>query len=273
MSLAERMREIKQKLHEIERKHGNRQTPTIGTQADHLLPTGWPEVDWVLGGGLAAAGLHECCGVADPDARDDDRRNPWTPPVCLAVHWARRVLDASNGPSWIVWVGRTCFPYPAVLARGQDQRLLTDSLFVDAPDRNTRLWAVDVSLRCSAVAAVVADGRGFNMAATRRVQLLAADRGRLAVLLRPAWERCELSAASTRWLVRFAAGAIRGSPIEAIPRWSVSLLRCKGADHEALNHEWIMEWDDDARTVRPSAGLADQPGDPRAQPPSEARLA
>jgi len=149
----------------------------------------------------------------------------------------------------VLWIGRSLWPYPHalvrenLLARGEagDRRLLHGSIFVDPPDDASRLWAIDLALRCSGVAAVIADGRGLGMAETRRLQLAARSGGTLALLARPACERRKLSAASTRWIVRPEPSA------STHPRWTIRLLRCKeacGRVGEGEAQAWSLEWDD-----------------------------
>ena len=58
------------------------------------------------------------------------------------------------------------------------------------------LWAIDLA-RCTAVAAVVADGS--RLAATRRLQLAAESGSALVLCARPPEEIDHLSAATTRW--------------------------------------------------------------------------
>lgn len=110
---------------------------------------------------------------------------------------------------------------------GPNATLLEHSIFVD-PGRTENgegetLWAIDTALRSPGVTAIVADGTGLGMAATRRLQLVAADSSALVLLARPPDEAGEVSAATTRWLVEREAGW------ERRPRWRVRLLRAKGA--------------------------------------------
>src|SRR5690606_1330400 len=113
------------------------------------------------------------------------------------------------------------------LAAAGDQLLLERSLFIDAPDRASRLWAIDLALRSPAVGAVVADGSGLDMASTRRLRLAArasgGGGGGFCLLLRPGSERKALSAAQTRWVVRPAPTVGRRA------RWMSELVRRKGA--------------------------------------------
>lgn len=116
--------------------------------------------------------------------------------------------------------------------------LLARSLFIDPPDDAVRLWAIDLALRCPALAAVVADGRGLTMPASRRLQLAAEKSasgvggGPLVLLARPPSERGVPSVAGTRWLVEREAGSPpwgeTASETTANPRWCVEVLRWKG---------------------------------------------
>lgn len=186
---------------------------------------------------LRRGALHEWVpeeGLRDPGTkglRENARRtSPWIPPLSVVTELAHRALalGASVPPflsPFLLWIGRQCWPYGRALVRGrhaEDRTLLEQSIFVDAPDIGARLWAIDLALRCPAVGVVVADGRGLDMAATRRLALAAEAGGGLALLLRPAWEARQLSAAATRWRVRPARSAA------ATQRWDIQLLRCKG---------------------------------------------
>jgi len=194
------------------------------------LATGWPDLDELLpGGGLRRGGVHEWVGVAPPPdgEKSDERSAFWCPPLAIVSHLVRRALAAAGDPvSYPVWIGAAVWPYPRTLVEMADRQRaapLERSLFVRAPDRASRLWAADVALRNPAVAAVVADGSGFDLAATRRLQLAAEVGGTLCLLARPPREQLVLSAATTRW-------SVRSCPSLVVPakRWTVELLRCKG---------------------------------------------
>lgn len=104
-----------------------------------------------------------------------------------------------------------------------------------APRPGRKLWAIDTALRCPGVTAVVADGSGLDMAASRRLQLAAARSGALVLLARPPAERGEISAATTRWRVtreespEIADGDEGFAPTARGVRWRAELLRAKGA--------------------------------------------
>ena len=238
--------------------------------------------------GLVRGGVHEWFGVDGPRSSRPaaaGRPEDWSPPLFLLAHVARRaVLDATErgAPRAVVWVGRSVWPYPRALADGvevvetgpvlrgessggeleigltlretpeaftaEGGALFHCSLFVDPPDANLRLWAVDTALRCPGVTAVVADGSGLGMAATRRLQLAAAAADALVLTARPPNEVRQVSAATTRWIVTRSAGegACAGDSAGNShgdganePRWSMTLLRAKGAqslDRSTLDH-------------------------------------
>ena len=136
--------------------------------------------------------------------------------------------------------------------------LLGRSVFVDPPDQRQRLWAVDVAVRCPAVTAVIADGRHWNMAATRRLQLAAREGGALVLLGRDGSETGQLSAAATRWRVLPMVTAGKR------PRWQVQLLRCKGVQpsaHTEGSPLWSLEWNHEKGTVNIPADVADRPAE------------
>ena len=243
---------------------------TPGVEQDDLsaVPTGWPEADAALGGGLARGALHEWSGVEG--LRRASGPSLWTPPLYLAIHltWQALESQANQGDALqrqnrtshgrVLWIGREIWPYPRAMVRDfglrasedatpsrfnsdalqrstlelvrwpanscdDPQRLITRSLLVDADPVQKRLWAVDTALRCSSVTVVVADGSGFDMAATRRLQLAAEVGHGLGLLFRPPWEAKSLSAATSRWRV------LRSAPVNGIarPRWSLELTRSK----------------------------------------------
>jgi hypothetical protein len=158
-------------------------------------------------------GVHEWFGAAHA-------AHNWAPPLGILLHLALRSLEGS--PGCVVWIGRRCWPYPHVLNGAGLRR----SIFVDPPDGASRLWTIDLAARCPGVAAVVADGSGLDMAATRRLQLASEAGSALVLCARPPNEVDHLSAAATRWLVRCAPAT------DKAPRWIVELLRCKGVQPE-----------------------------------------
>jgi hypothetical protein len=114
------------------------------------------------------------------------------------------------------------------------QQLLARTLFVDPRGIRERLWAIDSALRSPAVGVVVADVSGFDMAASRRLQLAAGEGGGVGIFARPPREERELSAAATRWRVARSAPSRK----RAGPGWTLELLRCKGAGAWQAGRQW-----------------------------------
>ncbi|MEX0774406.1 MAG: hypothetical protein WD042_01705 [Phycisphaeraceae bacterium] len=147
------------------------------------------------------------------------------PPGVLMIDLARAAVQQRKGT--VFWIGRACWPYAAALSC-LSHGLLEGSVFVDVSARQpgqpgVRAWAIDLVLRSSATAAVVADGRELDTAQSRRLQLAAEAGGALALLWRKEEELRTLSVAHYRWRVTPAPTAA------PYPRWRIERLRCKDA--------------------------------------------
>ncbi|HWL95681.1 MAG TPA: hypothetical protein VNT79_19345 [Phycisphaerae bacterium] len=272
------LRALSEKIRAIEQGPGA--APMIGDGLDDssikpVICTGWADVDGALEGGITAGGLHEWFGVEQVTnaltvnrAQNGNAKGRWTPPLCILVHLAWRAMDHNPSRPWTVWIGRKCHPYPRVLLRnrGNDERLLERSLFVSPREAAARVWTIDLALRSTAIGVVIADGSGFDMAATRRIQLLARDQSKWALLARPPDEKSKLSAAQTRWGVKSLPSGGQHK-IGVKPRWSVELLRCKGVRPTGSSRTWLLEWNRAEGIVNLSAGLADPAGAAQEQTP------
>lgn len=240
--------------------------PQAGAQNPRTNPPGHPQRcgSWGCGsGGSVPRGVGGERGV---------RRGVYTPPLGVLGWLAGRAVESDpEGRGRLIWVGPAVWGYPPALVQaggwrgsGGGQRpdglsLVERSLFVRARGAADRLWAADVALRSGGASAVIADGSGFDLASTRRLQLAAEAGGGVCLLARPSWERAVLSAASTRWMVRWEA-----SPTNS-RRWGVELLRCKGLrptarrgarDGPGDGHVWVLERDHATRDLRVVPDLA-----------------
>lgn len=156
-------------------------------------------------------------------------------------------------------------PYgPGLGAFGLDAGRL---LLVRAASDREALWAVEEGLATPALAGVLAEVEEVDLTASRRLQLTA-ERGGVALLLRPPGLPPSPGAAVTRWRV----GAAPPSPGAALvrntegargvgpARWRVDLMRCRGGAPGG----WFVEWCDATGDLALAAPVVDRPlGAPR----------
>jgi len=108
------------------------------------------------------------------------------------------------------------------------------SVWVDLPRRSSRrVLALELMLRSPATRAVLADGRGLDRVASRRLQLAAKTGSALAMLWRADEEVDRISSAPFRWRVRPEPGEA------GRPRWRVEPCRCR--DARARREGWSQE--------------------------------
>jgi len=197
--------------------------PSAGNRGIAAKPV---ETAW---GEIARRASHEWFAEAPPIGLMIDLARQVTGGRARAGEEAKSPATTSGGGGAIFWMGRACWPYPQALAQAADaatsiEGLLERSIFVNLPaDRAVRVWAIDLVLRSKASLAVIADGRGIDMAQSRRLQLAAESGHGLAMFWRKPEERAVLSVAHHRWSV---------SPVptqEHHPRWQIERLRCKDA--------------------------------------------
>jgi hypothetical protein len=108
-------------------------------------------------------------------------------------------------------------------------------VFLKPRSKDKTLWSIIQLLRSPATLAVIADGSGLNLIATRRIQLAAQKQNALCFLIRPPWEMASPSTAQTKWKVQ-------PQKSEAEERWDLELLSAKGLP--APLH-WELEWRED----------------------------
>ncbi len=169
----------------------------------------------------------------------------------LALITARNACGA-EGVLVVLDQAREFYPPAAVrMGFGPDQMIL-----VHAAHSADHLWAMDQTLRCPGVAAVLGwqeklDGRTF-----RRLQLAAEQGGTLGLLVRPASVRQEPSWAEVRLLVEPRPGISPGGR-----RLRIEVLRSRG---QSCGGTIEVEVDDETCTVHLVAPLDRSAISPRA---------
>ncbi len=229
-----------------------RHSPNLDALARHIRELEAPDAHAprrLVPTGFADASLP--CGVVHEWFGSDD-----CPPLIILAHLARQSLIDRPGPGHhVAFIGRHAWPYPHTLIHAGDRRLVHQSIWLDPRTDDERLWAIDQAMSCPAIAAVVADGSGLPMAATRRLQLAARNSGALVMLARPQRDRGVISAAALRWVVTPTL-----SP-GTHPRWIIELARAKGQSLTATGTRWIVEKTREEGLVHLPAALCDRPAE------------
>lgn len=144
-------------------------------------------------------------------------------------------LTQDGGVCLWISTSRLLFP-PSVHAFG----VLPDRVvFVDISRERDVLWATEEALKCSGLAAVVAELQEMDFVQSRRLQL-AVEKSRMTGLIMRCNPRLVGSTAcAARWRIRSLPSALTGGlPGVGFPRWEVELLKVRNGNPG----KWQMEW-------------------------------
>jgi protein ImuA len=216
-----------------------------GADGSRLLPLGVPAVDQALpDGGLPLGCLHEVIGENDPFNS-------------VATGFSAAILARiAERQGQVIWITRGDDLYaPGIAAYGlKPERLIVVRARRDADI----LWAMEESLRCRTLGAVLGEIGDIDMVASRRLQLAAEASGVTGLLLRSASRRLGATASVTRWSLSAAPSRpIDGEPGLGLPRWRTKLLRCRGG----RPGEWLLEWNGGGFTLVDAPMEAVNPGE------------
>jgi protein ImuA len=205
-------------------------------------------IDARIGGGLAAAGLHEFYSATPEDG---------SAAAAFALMVAMRGVG-SDAP--VIWVredkgvrvgGRLCAAGLAELGFDPD-RLIQ----INAPDTLAVLRAAADSVKCGQVGAVVIEPWGkaplLDLTASRRLSMAAAASGVLTLMLRVDAQPVP-SAAQTRWQVASAPSVPLAANAPGYPAFDISLLRHRGGISGLAAR---LEWNRDDREFALLSGSA-----------------
>ena len=190
-------------------------------------------------GGFRRGTLVEWLATADGAGRET-----------LALYTAREACR-EGGAMVVVDRAKEFYP-PAVVRMGIE---LDQLIVVCASHRADNAWALDQSLRCPAVAVVLAWPEQLDGHTFRRLQLAAEQGGGVGLLMRPERARHEPSWAEVRLLVEPLSSAAS----EARRRLNIQILRSPGRMHGGSVE---VEIDDETHTLDPAPPLA-RPANPR----------
>jgi protein ImuA len=209
-----------------------------GTGREGVLPFGVPALDAHLpGGGLALGALHEVMEEGEHGA--------------LAALFVAGILARRQGS--VLWcVARRDLFAPALACVG----LHPDRVLYAETWRETQvLAAMEEGLRHGGLAGVVGETGRLGLTPSRRLLLAAEASGVPAFAVRRGRAAPEPSAAVTRWRIAPAPSGPATRPGLGRARWSVELLRCRGADPRA----WLLSGPDAQGRLAPPPDLADGP--------------
>jgi protein ImuA len=218
----------------------------------YCLALGIAEVDGRLaGGGLAVGALHEAA-PASPALGDDAAAI-----LFLAALAAR--LSRAQGEGIVLWA----LARRDLFAPGLAQAGLTPERLLYAECRRDEevLAVMEEGLRHGGLAAVVGEVGALGLAAGRRLQLAAEEKGTTALMLRR-WRKANAdplalpSAAVTRWRIGCAPSE-RRTNVATVgrARWQVALVRQRGGEA----HDWILEAPDAEARLALFSRAADRP--------------
>ncbi|MGY2047679.1 ImuA family protein [Methylobacterium sp. JK268] len=211
--------------------------------AGPVLAFGIPEIDGHLpGGGLRRGALHE---VVETGASAGH--------AALAALFVGGLLARLPGPVLWCLAGRDLFA-PGLAAVGLHPDRV---LYAETHREPEVLPAMEEGLRHGSLAAVVGEAARLGLTASRRLQLAAEGSGTLALVIRRwrAGAGTEPSAAATRWGVAPAPSPPAAAPGLTRARWSLALLRARGAEPRT----WLVEAPDAKGRLHLPADLVDRP--------------
>lgn len=144
-----------------------------------------------------------------------------------------RLMQKGKNTVWIS-AGRTLFP-PALHLFGIDPDRV---IFIDLLKQKDVLWAIEETLKCSALAAVIGELKELSFTESRRLQLAVEQSMVTGFIHRYNPGRQNNVACVTRWRIRPLSSDTGGVPGVGFPRWKVELLKVRNGKPGA----WQIEW-------------------------------
>jgi protein ImuA len=136
-----------------------------------------------------------------------------------------------------LWISasRTLFPPALKLFGVEPDRII----FIDLKREKDVLWAMEESLKCEGLAAVIGEVPEINLTQSRRLQLTVEKSGVTGFILRDNIQKLSTSACSARWQVTPILSELEeGMPGVGFPRWKVELLKVKNGNPGSWDVEW-----------------------------------
>lgn len=153
--------------------------------------------------------------------------------IGLLLH---HLMGASGGRSIWVSTRRTIYPPALKLLDIEPDAII----FIEVANERDLLWAIEESLKCEALTAVVADCRELSFTQSRRLQL-AVETSHVTGFIHRNNPRTENTVACvSRWKINPVASALDEElPGVGFPRWDVQLVKVRNGKPA----HWLIEWD------------------------------
>lgn len=137
----------------------------------------------------------------------------------------------------IVWIGSKLQVFPhAFHAYGIDPGKI---IFVSLEKEKDLLWAIEESLKCESLSAVVGELRGFSFDASRRLQLAVEKSHVTGFIINQNTRSVNATTCVSRWKISpLPSGVYDSLPGVGFPRWNVELLKVRNGRPGA----WQVEW-------------------------------
>lgn len=155
-------------------------------------------------------------------------------PTCAFVGSLLSTLLFNKGVA--IWIRQKRSLFPPALSM---YSLKPDQIiFVDTKNDKDALWAMEEALKCSAIAAVVAEIKNIDFTQSRRLQLAVEESKVTGFLIRHI-QQLNTTATVTRWrITALPCAEIEELPGMGLPRWRVELLRVRNGKPGS----WYVTW-------------------------------
>ncbi|TLV02219.1 ImuA family protein [Dyadobacter luticola] len=169
--------------------------------------------------------VHEFTSLADQDAAS----------TCGFMAGLLGKLMHQKGPCLWISMDRMIFP-PALKFFGVEPDRV---IFIDIKKKQDLLWAIEESLKCEAISAVVGEISEITLTESRRLQLAVEQSRVTGFLHRPNPRHANTLASVSRWKITPIPSQLEpGMPGVGHPRWNVQLLKVRNGEPG----EWNIEW-------------------------------
>lgn len=139
-----------------------------------------------------------------------------------------------------VWAStsRRLFPASLALFNVEPERII----FMDAQTEKDVLWITEEALKCTGLAAVVAEVNNLSLIESRRLQLAVESSAVTGFILRKDGNKTVSTVATARWKISpLPSQTENGMPGVGFPRWQVELLKVRNGNPGSFVLEWAGE--------------------------------